>query len=62
MNAEILIRKLIEIGFALGNEKPSRVCSLVMEAQDCALQLQRDFAALRLENERLRLPPSARVA
>jgi hypothetical protein len=62
MNADILIRKLIEIGFAVGNEKPSTICSLVMEAQDCALQLQCDFAALHFENERLRLPPLARVA
>jgi len=48
-----LILKLIEIGQAARQDAPA-VRPLVIEAEDFALDLQREFLALRQENEWLR--------
>jgi hypothetical protein len=54
MNFNQLITKLIEIGKAARQDAPA-VRPLVAEAENCALQLQRDIVRLLRENERLRL-------
>ena len=42
MNTAVLIEKLNEIDQALGKDQPMRIRRLLMEAQDCALKIQRD--------------------
>jgi hypothetical protein len=54
MNFNQLIAKLIEIGKAARRDAPA-VRPLVAEAENYALQLQRDIVKLLRENERLRL-------
>jgi len=53
MNITQLIVKLIEIGKA-ARQDAAIVRPLVVEAEDFALQLQRDIVILLRENERLR--------
>jgi hypothetical protein len=53
MQTKTLIAKLIEIGRASRGEN-SAICPLVIEAQDCALQMQREMLSLLRENEDLR--------
>jgi hypothetical protein len=55
---EILISKLIEIGKASRPESPA-VRNLVVEAQDCALQMHREMVRLLHENEQLRVSNSS---
>ena len=54
LNISQLILKLIEIGRSARNDAPV-VRPLVIEAEDYALQLQRDVVALLHENEKLRI-------
>ncbi len=54
MNFNQLIAKLIEIGQAARQDAPA-VRPLVAEAENCALQLQRDVVRLLRENEKLHL-------
>jgi hypothetical protein len=57
MNMTQLIAKLIEIGKAARQDAPV-VRPLVIEAENFALQLQRDIVALAQENKKLRLSSS----
>ncbi len=41
MNTVILIEKLNEIEQALGKEEPNAIRRMLIEAQDCALKIQR---------------------
>ena len=53
MTAVTLMAKLMEIRAAARNEDHPRVCSLVTEAQDYALEIQREMVSLLRENEEL---------
>jgi len=55
MNTARLITKLVEIGKA-ARQDASVIHPLLIEAENYALELQRDILALLRENERLRLP------
>jgi len=57
MNFNQLITKLIEIGKAARQDAPA-VRPLVVEAENCALQIQRDLMRVLDENRRLRLSAS----
>jgi hypothetical protein len=52
MRAAEVLARLIEIERAIGVEDPLRVREMVMEAQECVLEIQK-AAADRLQNERL---------
>ena len=53
LNTSRLITKLVEIGRAARRDSP--VVRLVIEAENYALELQREMVSLLQENERLRL-------
>lgn len=57
MQTKTLIAKLIEIGKASRSDDPV-MRQLVVEAQDCALQMHREMLELLCENENLRHPGS----
>jgi hypothetical protein len=47
MLTNILSRKLVEIEQAIGVEVPWKIHMMVMDAQDCMLQMQRELARSR---------------
>ncbi len=54
MSTRILLEKLMEIERALRRGECWEARTLVIEAQDCVLELQRELMETLLENERLR--------
>jgi hypothetical protein len=44
----------VEIRKAVGRKDPMVIPSLVLEAEDCVLQMERELMASLLENERIR--------
>ena len=54
--ATTLLVKLREISEAVGRGDPSVVPSIVLEAEDCVLQMERELMVSFKENERLRRP------
>jgi hypothetical protein len=60
MHEKSLISKLIEIGQASRSDVPM-VRKLVIEAQDCVLQMHREVLNLLRENQELRRPTDQRT-
>lgn len=54
MNAANLINKLMEIERAVGHARTAEVHAMVLEAQGCVLEMQREMIDTLRENGRLR--------
>ena len=52
--ATTLLRKLRDISEAVGRGDPRAIPSIVLEAEDCVLQMERELMTSLNENERLR--------
>ncbi|MGD0367337.1 MAG: hypothetical protein ABSA94_07755 [Acidobacteriaceae bacterium] len=52
--ATILLGKLADVGNAVGRKDPMVIPALLLEAEDCVLQMERELMASLLENKRLR--------
>jgi hypothetical protein len=54
MITRLLLQKLLDIEKAVGRGDPMAVRTMVMEAEECVLQMEREFLDTLSENERLR--------